>query len=149
MQVLLLVDVQNQGKKGDVIKVSDGYARNYLIPRKLAKELTPALLTDLEKQKAARERKLEAQRAEFRKLADQVQALTVVIKVQTGAGGKLYGSITAKDVVDELKARHGIELDKRKLIMPASVKAFGKYEVEVRYCPEVTGKLNLIVEGKE
>lgn len=149
MKVLLLQDVAGQGKKGDTVKVSDGYARNYLIPRKLAKELTPALMTDLANQEASRQRKLEAERAQWREVAAKVEGLNVVIAVQIGAGGKFYGSITTKEIADELKSQHGVEIDRRKIQQNEQIKALGSYTLDVKYFPEVTGKLNLIVTEKK
>lgn len=149
MKVLLLQDVSGQGKKGDIIKVSDGYARNYLIPRKLAKELTPALMTDLANQEASRQRKLEAERASWREIAEKVAGCNVVIAVQMGQGGKFYGSVTNKEIADELKAQHGIDIDKRSIQVKDPIKAPGSYTLDVKYFSEVSGKLNLIVTEKK
>ena len=149
MKVLLLEDVKGQGKKGELIKVSDGYAKNYLIPRKLAKEATDAVMNELKAKEESRQHKLAVERAEAQALADKVSALSVVIRQQAGAGDKFYGSVTAKEIAEELKNKHGIEIDKRKIQVTEPIKAFGKYELTVKYHQDVTGKLNLIVTEKE
>ncbi len=149
MKVLLLQDVKGQGKKGELIKVSDGYAKNYLIPRKLAKEATDAVLNELKAKEESRQHKIAVERAEAQALADKIAAINIVIRQQAGAGGKFYGSVTAKEISEELKTKHGIDLDKRKIIVNEPIKTFGKYELTVKYYPDITGILNLIVTEKE
>ena len=149
MKVLLLEDVKGQGKKGEIVKVSDGYAKNYLIPRKLAKEATDAVMNELKAKEESRLHKIAVERAEARALADRIGAMNVVIRQQAGAGGKFYGSVTAKEISEELKKQYGIELDKRKIQVPEPIKTFGKYELDVKYYQDVTGKINLIVTEKE
>lgn len=149
MKVLLLEDVKGQGKKGELVKVSDGYAKNYLIPRKLAKEATDAVMRELKAKEESRQHKIEVERAEAKALADKVASLAVVIRQQSGAGGKFYGSVTAKEISEELKKQFDIELDKRKIIVAEPIKTFGKYELDVKYYQDITGKLNLIVTEKE
>lgn len=149
MKVLLLQDVKDQGKKGDLIKVSDGYAKNFLIPRKLAKEATDAVLNELKAKEESRLHKLAVERAEAQALAEKVASLNVVIRQQAGAGGKFYGSVTAKEISEELKSKYGIELDKRKIQVNEPIKTFGKYELTVKYYQDVSGILNLIVTEKE
>ncbi|MBO4423706.1 MAG: 50S ribosomal protein L9 [Clostridia bacterium] len=149
MKVLLLEDVKGQGKKGEIVKVSDGYAKNYLIPRKLAKEATDAVMNELKAKEESRLHKIAVERAEAQALADRIGAMNVVIRQQAGAGGKFYGSVTAKEISEELKKQYGIELDKRKIQVPEPIKTFGKYELDVKYYQDVTGKINLIVTEKE
>ncbi len=149
MKVLLLEDVKGQGKKGDIVKVSDGYAKNYLIPRKLAREATDSVMKELQAKEESRLHKIEVERAEAKALADKIGSLTVVISQQAGAGGKFYGSVTAKEVSEELKKQHDIDLDKRKITVAEPIKAFGRYELDVKYYQDVTGKINLIVTEKE
>ena len=149
MKVLLLEDVKGQGKKGEIVKVSDGYAKNYLIPRKLAKEATDSVLRELQAKEDSRLHKIAVEREAAKALADRIEALTVVIRQQSGAGGKFYGSVTAKEVSDELKKQHGIEIDKRMIRLAEPIKTYGKYELDVKYYQDVTGKLNLIVTEKE
>ena len=149
MKVLLLEDVKGQGKKGDIVKVSDGYAKNYLIPRKLAREATDSVMKELQAKEESRLHKIEVESAEAKALADKIGSLTVVIRQQAGAGGKFYGSVTAKEVSEELKKQHDIDLDKRKITVAEPIKAFGRYELDVKYYQDVTGKINLIVTEKE
>lgn len=149
MKVLLLEDVKGQGKKGELVKVSDGYAKNFLIPRKLAKEATDAVMNELKAKEESRQHKLAVERAEAQALADKIAALNVVIRQQAGNGDKFYGSVTAKEISEELKNKHGIELDKRKIQIADPIKSFGKYELTVKYYQDITGKLNLIVTEKE
>ena len=149
MKVLLLEDVKDQGKKGEIIKVSDGYAKNYLIPRKLAKEATDAVMNELKAKEASRLHKIEVERAEAKTLSEKVASKSLVIRQQAGAGGKFYGSVTAKEISEELKKQFDIDLDKRKINVPEPIKTFGKYELDVKYYPDVTGKIYLIVTEKE
>ncbi len=149
MKVLLLADVKGQGKKGELVKVSDGYAKNYLIPRGLAKEATDAVLNEIKAKEESKKHKIEVERAEAKALAEKIAAASIIIRQQAGAGGKFYGSVTSKEISEAVKAELGVELDKRKIIVPEAIKTFGKYELDVKYYPDVTGKLNLIVTEKE
>ncbi len=148
MKVYLLADVKGQGKKGEIVKVSDGYARNYLIPRQLAREVTDALMNELKAKEESRLHKIAVEKAEAKAMSEKVAASVVVIHAQPGPGGKLYGSVTSKEISEALKAQHGIDLDKRKINVPEPIKTFGSYTLDVKYYPEVTGKLNLIVTEK-
>lgn len=149
MKVLLLEDVKGQGKKGEIVKVSDGYAKNYLIPRKLAKEVTDAVMKELQAKEESRLHKIAVERAAAKALAEKVSSVTVVIRQQSGAGGKFYGSVTAKEVAEALKKQHDIDVDKRMIKLAEPIKTFGKYELEVKYYQDVSGSLNLIVTEKE
>ena len=145
MKVILLADVKGQGKKNDVIEVSDGYGKNFLIPRKLAKVADAQSLNDVKVKEAARVYRIETERKEAQALAEKLKTLIVKIPASSGADGRLYGSITSKDIVERLQADHGIVIDKRKLVMGDPVKAYGKYEIDVKLYTEVTGKINLLV----
>ncbi|HHW25431.1 MAG TPA: 50S ribosomal protein L9 [Bacillota bacterium] len=145
MKVLLLADVRGQGKKGDVVDVSDGYARNYLFPRKLATEVTPAVLAELKAKEEATRRRIEKERAEARQLAERLQSILVKIHAASGEGGKLYGAVTSKDIAEALKEQHGIEIDRRKIALESDIKACGTYTVDVKLYPEVSGKINVVV----
>ncbi|MBQ8439408.1 MAG: 50S ribosomal protein L9 [Clostridia bacterium] len=145
MKVILLADVKGQGKKNDVIEVSDGYGKNFLIPRKLAKPADAQSLNDVKVKEAARVYRIETERKEAQALAEKLKSLQVKIPASSGADGRLYGSITSKDIVEKLKADTGIDIDKRKVVMGDPIKAYGKYEVEVKLYTEVTGKINLLV----
>ncbi len=145
MKVILLADVKGQGKKNDVIEVSDGYGKNFLIPRKLAKVADAQSLNDVKVKEAARLYRIETERKEARELAERLTKLLVKIPASSGADGRLYGSITTKDIAEKLKADHGIEIDKRKLVLADPIKAYGKYEVEAKLYPEVSGKVYILV----
>ena len=145
MKVILLADVKGQGKKNDVIEVSDGYGKNFLIPRKLAKVADAQSLNDVKVKEAARIYRIETEKKEARELAERLKAILVKIPASGGGDGRLYGSVTSKDIVEKLKADTGIDIDKRKLVMSDQIKAYGKYEVEVKLYTEVTGKINVLV----
>ena len=147
MKVVLLQDVKGQGKKDQVIEVSDGYARNFLFPKKLALEANAQILNDLKNKEAARLRKIELERQAARDVAAKFEGIIVKIKVQPGAAGdgKLYGSVTTKDIGEALLAQHGIEIDRRKIVLSDPIKAYGTYTLDVKLYPEISGKLNVLV----
>ncbi len=145
MKVILLADVKGQGKKNQVIDVSDGYAKNFLIPRKLAKVADSQSLNDVRLKEEAKRFHIETERKEAQALAEQLKEILVKIPASSGADGRLYGSVTSKDVVERLQADHKIAIDKRKLVMGDPIKAYGKYEIEVKLYPEVVGKIFVLV----
>ena len=145
MKVILLADVKGQGKKNDVIEVSDGYAKNFLIPRKLAKSADAQSLNDVKVREEARLYRIATEKKEAQELAKRLETLVVKIPASSGADGRLYGSITAKDIAERLEADHKISVDKRKLVLADNIKAYGKYEVEVKLYPEVVGKVYVLV----
>ena len=145
MIVILLKDVKGSGKAGDVGKVSDGYARNMLIPKGLAKEATEGNVKNLEKQKALMEEKRQQDKEKAEKLAKTLETSIVKIVTKGGESGRLFGSITSKDVADELKKQHNITIDKKKFVMENPIKAIGDYEIEVKLFTEVTGKVKVSV----
>lgn len=145
MKVILLADVKGQGKKNDVIEVSDGYGKNFLIPRKLAKAADAQSLNDVKVKEAARLYRIETEKKEAQALAEKLKTLQVKIPASCGADGRLYGSVTSKDISEALQAQFGIAIDKRKLVLNDSIKAYGKYEVEAKLYTEVTGKVFVLV----
>ena len=145
MKVILLADVKGQGKKNDVIEVSDGYGKNFLIPRKLAKVADAQSLNDVKTQESARLYRIETEKKEARALAEKLTTLVVKIPATSGADGRLYGSVTTKDIAERLQADHKISIDKRKLVLTDPIKAYGKYEIEAKLYLEVTGKVNVLV----
>jgi large subunit ribosomal protein L9 len=145
MKVILLTDVKGQGKKNDVIEVSDGYGKNFLIPRKLAKVADAQSLNDVKVKEEARLYRIATEKKEAQALAEKLKTLQVKIPASGGGDGRLYGSITSKDITDRLQADHGITIDKRKLVMNDPIKSYGKYEVEVKLYTEVTGKIFVLV----
>ena len=148
MKVILLADGKGQGKKNEVIEVSDGYGKNFLIPRKLAKLADAQSVNDAKTKESARLYRLETEKKDAQELAEKLKKITVTIKASCGGDGRLYGSVTAKDISERLAADYGITLDKRKLVVKDPIKAYGKYALEVRLYPEVTGTLNLLVTAE-
>ena len=149
MKVILQQDVKGQGKKGQLIDVSDGYARNFLLPRKLAITATPENQAAMKQQEKAREKKMEAEKAAALELRERLQAVVVKIQARSGgAGGKLFGAVTSKEISDELLKQHGIEIEKNKITQEESIKTFGPYEVKCKLGFEIMGTINvLVVEG--
>lgn len=148
MKVLLLADVKGQGKKDQIINVSDGYARNFLFPKKLAVEADAGAMADAKNKEASKQFRLKEEKAAAEALAAKLNEITVVIKTAGGNDNKLYGSVTTKDIADALKASHGIEIDKRKLSVAESIKTFGTYNVDVKVYPEVSAKIKVSVQEK-
>ncbi|MDD7718592.1 MAG: 50S ribosomal protein L9 [Eubacteriaceae bacterium] len=145
MQVILNQDVKGTGKKGEIVKVSDGFARNMLFPRGLATEATTANIRNLEKQKAiAAEKKAEEKKA-AEELAAKLEDIKVVIKTKSGEGGKLFGSITSKDIAEETKKQTGLVIDKKKIQLNSPIKNIGTFNVSVKLYPEVAGTLTVVV----
>ena len=147
MKVVLLQDVKGQGKKDEIVNVSDGYARNFLFPRKLAAEADKKVLNDIKTKEEAKARRIELEKAAARETAEKLQSLLVKIPIQSGADGKLYGSVTTKDIAEALLAQHGVEVDRRKIVLDNPIKAYGTYTVDVKLYPEIAGKLNVLVCG--
>lgn len=145
MKVILLKDVKGSGKKGDVINVSDGHGRNYLIPRGLAREATEGNINKLMHQKEAQKKREEEELAEAKALADRISQITLKFKSKAGDGGKLFGSITSKDIATKLKKQHKIDVDKRKIVLDNPIKELGARFVEVKVYPEISGKLKVEV----
>lgn len=149
MKVILLKDVKGSGKAGAVVDVSDGFARNFLIPKGLAKSADASSLNDLKNKEAARLHKIETDKAEARALATKLESILVKLEATGGGDGRLYGSITSQHIADALKVQSGIELDKRKIVLPDPIRAYGKFEIPVKlYAGEIIGKINLIVTEK-
>jgi large subunit ribosomal protein L9 len=146
MKVILLQDVKGQGEKGDVVNVSDGYARNYLFPRKLAIKADAKNLAVLKNKKQAEANRKRSELDDAKKLADTISDLTVIIKARSGESGKLFGSVTNKEIADQLNKQHNIELDRKKIILPEPIKTLGLHQLEVKVYPEVSTTLNVKVE---
>ena len=145
MKVILLEDVKGSGKKGELINASDGYARNYLLPKKLAMEATPQALNELKQKEAAKERRLALEKQAALDAAAAVRGKTVRVTSAAGQNGKLFGSVTATDVAEELKKQYGIEVDRRKIALESEIKAFGTYNAEVKFGYGVTAALYVLV----
>lgn len=145
MIVILLKDVKGKGKAGDVVKVSDGYARNMLLPRGLAQEATEGNIRNLEKQKALAEEKRAAEEAKAKAQRDKLEEITLEIKTKGGENGKLFGSITSKDISEALEKQEGIAVDKKKIDMDAPIKTAGMSTVTLKLFTGVNAKLKVNV----
>ena len=148
MKVLLLADVKGQGKKDQIINVSDGYARNFLFPKKLAIEADAGAMADAKNKEASKQYRLKEEKAAAETLAAKLNEITVTIKTQGGNDNRLYGSVTTKDISEALKAQFSIDIDKRKLALADPIKTFGTYNVDVKVYPEVTAKIKVAVQEK-
>ena len=144
MKVLLLADVKGQGQKDQIINVSDGYARNFLFPRKLAVEADAKAIGDAKNKEDAKNFKIQEEKKAARELADKITQILLVIKAP-GSEGRLYGSITSKDVTDQLKSQYGIEVDKRKVSLSEMIKSYGDYTADIKLYTEISAKLQIKV----
>ena len=145
MKVILQQDVKGQGKKGQMIEASDGYARNYLLPRKLAVEATADNVNKMKMADKAKAAKEAAEKAEAEAVAAKLKNSVVKLTAKAGAGGRLFGAVTSKEIADGLKAQHGIEVAKTKIVQDEPIKSFGTYELKVKLGYEVSGTLYVVV----
>lgn len=145
MKVILQQDVKGQGKKGQLIEASDGYARNFLLPRKLAVAATSENLNTMKQQEKARLAQDAADRAAALELAEALKACMVKIPAKAGNGGRLFGSVTSKEVSETLKAQCGIDIAKTKIVMDEPIKAFGTYQLKCKLGYEISGTVNVVV----
>lgn len=148
MKVILTQDVKAQGKKGQAINVSDGYARNFLIPKGLAVVADAAALNDMKNKEEARLHKIEVEKAAAKETAEKLESISVKIKASAGADGRLYGSVTSKEIAAALEEQSGIVIDKRKIELDAPIRAFGSYQIPVRLYTDIQGKINLVLADK-
>lgn len=145
MKVILMADVKNLGKKGDLVQVADGYARNYLLPRGLALVATEGKVKQLAQQQASAAQRKMKEEERSRELAARLDGLTVRVYGKAGEGGRLFGSVNNKDIAEALQKEHGIEVDKRKIILKEPIKQLGTYPVQVRLYPQVEARLTVHV----
>lgn len=145
MKVVLLADVKGQGKKNDVIDVSDGYARNFLLPRKLAVIADNKILNEIKGKEAAAKHKVEVETATAKELAARLDTILVKITASSGADGRLYGSITTKEIAERLQKDYDIVIDKRKIQLSDPIRAYGKYDLTVKLYSEITGNIHVLV----
>lgn len=149
MKVILLSDVKGLGKKGDLVDVAEGYARNFLVPRGLAKVATDSNLKSLAAEKSQAAAKAKRELEEAKRAAELLEKTPVTITAKTGGTGRLFGSVTAQDIADSVKKASGVELDKRKIELDEPIKNLGEYQVAVRVHPQVTAKLHVrVVEAQ-
>lgn len=148
MKIILLQDVKSVGKKGEIIEANDGYARNFLLPKKLGVEANSKNLNDLKLQKSNEEKIAAEQLKEARDLAKELESKEVVLSIKAGEGGKAFGSVSSKEIAAAFAEQCGIEIDKKKIQLAESIKSFGVFDVKVKLHPQVTGSLKVKVKEK-
>jgi len=148
MKVIFLQDVKGQGKKGEIKNVSDGYAKNFLLPKGAAVEATNSNLNDIKGKNESIQYQKDMAEENARTLSKKLEEVSLVLTAKSGDNGKLFGSITAKDVADELKKLTKIDIDKRKIVLPDGIKALGEYTLDVKLHPGITGKLKVTVKAQ-
>lgn len=148
MKVILLADVKNVGKKGDIVEVAEGYGRNFLISRKLAKEANVANVNQAKKDQATAAHRAAQAKDEAVVLGAQVEKVTVVVKVRVGENGKMFGSVASKDVAEALIKQTGLKIDRRKIELKNAVKSLGEYTAVAKLHPEVTSQFKVVVEAE-
>lgn len=150
MKVMLTQDVKGQGKKDQIIEVSDGYARNFLLPKKLAVIADAKAVNEAKNKEASKLHKIETEKAEAKAIAEKLSKTTVKITESAGNDNRLYGAVTSKDIAERLVREHGITVDKKKIVMAEPIKTFGTYKVEVKlYGAEIVGTLTVQVSPKQ
>lgn len=145
MKVIFNVDVRGQGKKGELKEVSDGYARNYLIPRNLATEATADNLNAFKLKEKAKAAQIAREKAQAEENAKKLTGVQVTIRAKAGSNGKLFGAVTSQEISDALKAQYGIEIEKNKIVQADPIKTFGAYTVKAKLGYEISGNINLLV----
>lgn len=145
MKVILLADIKSVGKKGEVVNASDGYARNFLFPKKLAQEATDANLNVINQKKESDRRKKLAEIEAAQKMAEELKTKEVVITAKSGENGRLFGSITSKDIAEALDKQHKVSIDKKKIVAD-TFRQLGVYEIEVKIYPEISTKIKVIIK---
>ena len=145
MKVILLQDIKNVGKKEQIIEANDGYARNYLFPKKLAIEASKDNLAKLQAKKQSEANKKQAEIAANRELAKKIEKMELTIKAKAGENGKIFGGITSKEISAELKSQHNIEIDKKKIVLKETIKTLGRFSAEIKFGDGVSAKLTVNV----
>ena len=145
MKVILQQDVKGQGKKGQLVDVSDGYARNFLLPKKLAVIATAENLNTMKQQEKARKAQQAAEKAEAEALSKKLEGLMVKVAAKAGEGGRLFGAVTAKEISEALSAQHGVNIAKTKLVLDEPIKACGGYQIKAKLGYEIVGTVNVMV----
>lgn len=145
MKVIFNTDVKGQGRKGEMKEVSQGYARNYLIPRGLATEATADNLNALKLKEKAKAAQIAREKAQAEDYAKQLSAVQVTVRARAGSGGKLFGAVTSQEISDALREQHGIEIEKNKIVQADPIKAFGSYTVKAKLGYEISGNINVLV----
>ena len=148
MKVILQQDVRGQGKKGQLVEISDGYARNFLLPRKLAVPATAENINTMKQQEKARQAQMAAEKAEAQALAEKLQGVQVKLAAKAGEGGRLFGAVTSKEIAEGLSAQFGLNIAKTKLVLDEPIKSCGSYQIKAKLGYEIVGTVNvLVIEG--
>ena len=148
MKVILLEDVKSLGKKGEIINVNDGYARNFILPKKLGLEATSKNLNDLKLQKQNDEKVAQEKLDAAKALAEKIKEKSITVKIQAGVEGKVFGSISSKEIATEAKKQLNMDIDKKKIVIPDAIKSLGTYNVNIKLHKDVTATLAVKVEAK-
>jgi len=148
MKVILLQDVKDLGKKDAIVNVSDGYARNFLFPRKAAVEASEGAMKTIADKKSSEANKKNMEVQAAKELADKLSKIEINIKSKTGENGKLFGSITNKDIAEIIKSKHKIEIDKKKIVMNETIKTLGTYQAEIKVYPEISAKVKITISAE-
>lgn len=148
MKVILLQDIKNVGKKNEIINANDGYARNFLFPKKLAIEANKDNMLKLEAKQASNAHKKNLEIEENKKKAEQIEKTTLELKVKAGSNGKTFGGITSKEIAEGLKKQTGIEIDKKKIALKETIKTIGTYEVEIKFGDGITANLKIYIKSE-
>ena len=146
MKFILLQDVKSLGKKGEIVNVNDGYARNYVLPKKLGVEANEKNKNELRLQKAHEDKLAQQRLEEAQDMAARLEGLQIVVAMRAGEGGRVFGSISSKEIAEAAKKQHDLELDKKKIVLEDPIKAFGMHEVPIKLHPQVTGRLYVLVK---
>lgn len=145
MKVILQQDVRGQGKKGQLVEISDGYARNFLLPRKLAVPATAENINTMKLQEKARQAQMAAEKAEAQALAEKLQGIQVKLAAKAGEGGRLFGAVTSKEIAEALSAQHGLNIAKTKLVLDEPIKSCGGYQIKAKLGYEIMGTVKVMV----
>ena len=148
MKVIFIQDVKGQGKKGEEKNIADGYARNFLLPRGLAVEANAANLNNLKGQKESQAYKKEQEIKAAEEIKAKLEGVVVKMSAKAGENGKLFGSITAKDIAEALKAQHKIDIDKRKIVLASDIKTTGELTVDAKLYPQIVGKIKVVITAQ-
>lgn len=148
MKVILLQDVKSLGKKGELVEVSDGYARNFIFPKKLGMEATNANMNDLKLRKANEEKVAAENLAKAQALKEEIEEKTIAVSIKSGEGGKVFGSVTGKEIAQAAKEQYGYDIDKKKIVLKDAIKTFGVHEVTLKLHPKVTATLRVKVNER-
>lgn len=149
MKVVLLSDIKGTGKKGELVNVSDGYARNFLFPRKLAKEADAQALTELRNAEQSRLHKIAVETAQAEENKNKLEGKILNMTAKAGQGGRLFGSVTSKEIANEIKQRYGLDVDKRKIVLDSDIKAFGTYNCEVKLYTGISANIKVKVTEQQ